>query len=485
MAAIFYVLLGVLLGGAVTWVIVDALGRAKHAKAIQEVAAGKAASDARSEDALKEVARLRTELEEFRRECEVLRDEKTRAVTSLSGARQELEERAALLEDAQARLTDTFKSLATTVLEGSQESFLKLAETRFKSLQGEAHVDLEARRKSIESLIKPIEDTLKVYAAEVKAVEEIRITDKSALKEQIENLARGQQDLHTQTARLVSALKTPHVRGRWGEIALRNTAELAGMSSYCDFVEQESVEGADGRLRPDMLVRLPAGRQIIVDSKVAVDAYIRSLDADTEAERDALLARHAIHLKTHIDQLSSKAYWSQFPETPEFVVLFIPNDSFLAAATDKDNNLINYAIERKVIVATPSTFIALLKAISFGWRQEKLADNARIIAELGKEMSNRMGTLATHLASIGTGLTRAVGSYNDAVGSFERSVLPQARKFKDLGAEGRKEIPELQELDISTRIVRTISEDVESVRVKPDDITLLPEPAPILLDQGK
>jgi len=237
-----------------------------------------------------------------------------------------------------------------------------------------------------------------------------------------------------------------------------------------------------------LFVRFPAGCQFIVDAKVAVGAYLRSLDADTDAERDNLLVRHAIHLKTHIDQLSSKAYWSQLADTPEFVVLFIPNDSFLAAATDKDNNLINYAIERKVIVATPSTFIALLKAISFGWRQEKLADNARIIAELGKEMSNRMGTLATHLASIGSGLTRAVGSYNDAVGSFERSVLPQARKFKELGAEGRKEIPELQELDISTRIVRSVVGDVvEPVEIEAGEITLLPEPAssPILLDTGK
>ena len=341
-----YFAVGLVIGAVVAWLMADAQARAKHARAFQEAAVGKAASEARSEDAIKEVGRLRTELEEFRRENEVLRDEKTRAETTLASTRIELEERAALLEDAQDKLTDTFKALATTVLEGSQESFLKLAETRFKHLQGEAHVDLEARRKSIELLVKPIEDTLKVYAAEVKLVEETRISDKSALKEQIENLARGQTDLHTQTARLVSALKTPHVRGRWGEIALRNTAELAGMSSYCDFVEQEQVDSGDGKLRPDMLVRLPAGRQIIVDSKVAVDAYLRSLDADTDAERDDLLVRHAIHLKTHIDQLSSKSYWSQFADTPEFVVLFIPNDSFLAAATDKDNNLINYAIER-------------------------------------------------------------------------------------------------------------------------------------------
>lgn len=472
-----YFAAGVLVGAVIAWLIADAQAKARHARAFQDAATAKAAADTRSEDALKEVGRLRAELEEFRRECEILREEKTRAVTTLANARTELDERRALLDDAQNRLSDTFKSLASTVLAGSQESFLKLAETRFKHLQGEAHVDLEARRKSIEQLIKPIEETLKVYAAEVKAVEDTRISDKSALKEQIENLARGQHDLHTQTARLVSALKTPHVRGRWGEIALRNTAELAGMSSYCDFVEQEHVDNGDGKLRPDMLVRLPAGRQIIVDSKVALDAYLRSLDADTDAERDDLLVRHALHLKTHIDQLSSKAYWSQFADTPEFVVLFIPNDSFLAAATDKDNNLINYAIERKVIVATPSTFIALLKAISFGWRQEKLADNARIIAELGKEMSNRMGTLAVHISSIGAGLTRAVGSYNDAVGSFERSVLPQARKFKELGAEGRKEIPELQELDISTRIVRSVAGDREDVPlIETTETLLLPEP---------
>lgn len=461
-----------LIAAAVSWLLADSLARVRSARTVQEASAVRAAAEARAEDAVREVGRIRSELEQIRSENETLRDEKTRAETTLSNARIELEERNALLDDAQNRLTDTFKSLASTVLAGSQESFLKLAETKFKQIQGEATVDLDARRKSIEHMIKPIEESLKGYAAEVKAVEDARLSDKASLKEQIENLARGQSALHTQTARLVSALKTPHVRGRWGEIALRNTAELAGMSAYCDFVEQEQTETGDGRLRPDMLVRLPAGRKIVVDSKVAIDAYLRSLDADSDAERDEHLLRHAVQLKTHIEQLSSKAYWSQFDDTPEFVVLFIPNDSFLAAATDKDPNLINYAIERKVIVTTPSTFIALLKAIAFGWRQEKLAENARVIAELGKEMANRMATFAMHLSSIGRGLNNAVSGYNNAVGSFERSVLPQARRFKELGAGGIKEIPELQGIDVTPRTVR--SGGLDGTLEGPEELVVVP-----------
>ena len=321
------------------------------------------------------------------------------------------------------------------------------AEEKFRALKDEAAVDLESRRKAVEHLIQPLTETLSAYQKESKELEDKRLREMSAVGEQLRGLMAAQTTLQSETAKLVNALRSPQVRGRWGEITLRKTAELAGMSAHCDFVEQESVTTDEGRLRPDMVVKLPAGREVVVDSKVPLGGFLEALEAKTDEEREVALAKHARQVNQHITKLASKEYWDQFTAAAEFVVLFIPNDSFLAAATEKDPSLVESAMTKKVVIATPTTFIALLRAIAYGWRQELVAESAQRISALGQELSDRMGTLAEHLIKVGGAIGKAVESYNAAVGSFESRILPSARKFRILGAGGKKEIEELEPID--------------------------------------
>jgi DNA recombination protein RmuC len=339
------------------------------------------------------------------------------------------------LEEARAGMVETFKAAAADIL---------------KSVRQDASADLDARRASIETLLAPVSEALSQYQRETKELEEKRVRDLSAVGEQLRQLATANTTLQSETAKLVNALRSPHVRGRWGEIALRRTAELAGLSEHCDFSEQESVATETGRLRPDMVVKLPAGREVIVDSKVPLVGFLEALEAKSDADREAALDRHTAQLNAHVSKLASKEYWDR-PATPEFVICFIPNDSFLAAAAERDLNLIEHALNKRVVIATPTTFIALLRAIAFGWRQEQQAENAQRISQLGKELSDRMAVLAEHLGKIGVGLRRAVDSYNQAVGSFETRVFPSARRFSALGAGGSKAVEELQPIDAQPR----------------------------------
>jgi len=308
------------------------------------------------------------------------------------------------------------------------------------------------RQTSLEALMNPLTESLRTYQQETKALEDKRLREFSSVSEQLKYLAAAQSTLQAETSKLVNALRSPHVRGRWGEIALRKTAELAGMSAYCDFHEQESVSTETGRLRPDMLVRLPAGRDVVVDSKVPLNAFLDSLEATTDESRDIALKRHAGQVKTHIRQLASKEYWDQFPAAPEFVVLFIPNDSFLAAAAEQDPSLIESALTQKVVIATPTTFIALLRAIAYGWRQEHVAEGAQRISTFGQELAERMGTMVEHFSKVGHALGRTVESYNATVASLENRVLPSARKFKQLGVNPRKDLPDLQSVEHNPRL---------------------------------
>jgi DNA recombination protein RmuC len=275
-------------------------------------------------------------------------------------------------------------------------------------------------------------------------LEEQRQKDMGGLGKQIEQLASTHGALQTETSKLVNALRSPQVRGRWGEITLRRTAELAGMSAYCDFTEQVSVNTEDGRLRPDMIVTLPSARKVVVDAKVPLIAFLEHLEASTEEARAASLDRHAGQMRQHVQKLASKSYASQFDTAPEFVVMFIPNDSFLAAAAQRDPTLVEVALQSNVIITTPTTFIALLRAVEHGWRQEQLTENTRRIGEEASKLADRMAMVAEHIQQIGSGLGKAVSAYDDAVRSFERRLLPSARQIKELGAEGKKEIPVLE-----------------------------------------
>lgn len=410
-----------------------------------------AAAESRSQELRLQLESVQSHFDQLREQFREVEAKKIAAETKIIEAEKNLAAQQALLEEAKKTLSDTFKSLAAEALAGNNAGFLTLAEQKFKALKEEASADLQQRKVSIESLIQPLSQTLATYQKETKELEDKRLRDVSAVGEQLQHLASGQLKLHTETAKLVNALRSPQVRGRWGEIALRKTAELAGMSPNCDFIEQESVDTDSGRLRPDMVVKLPAGREVVVDSKVSLAGYLEALEASTEEEREAALARHASQVKQHVNNLASKDYWEQFKSAPEFVVLFIPNDSFLAAAAEKDPSLIENALGKKIVIATPTTFIALLRAIAYGWRQEQVAGNAQRISALGQELSDRMGILTDHLIKIGGSLGKAVESYNAAVASLESRVLPAARKFKQLGAGSKKEIEELQVIEQQPR----------------------------------
>jgi len=361
-----------------------------------------------------------------------------------------------LAKKGEAHLRDTiaadaFKALADEALKGNNQKFLDLAKTAFATVQAEAKGDLAQRQQAIEGLLKPLNDALKRYEDHIAEMEKSRQSAYGGLDAHLKSLAQAHERLQRETGNLVKALRAPQVRGQWGEITLKRVAELAGMVEHCDFIEQETATGEDGRLRPDMIVQLPAGREIVVDAKAVLSAYLEAVEAQDDAVRQERLRQHATQVRGRMEQLSAKAYWSQFPQAPEFVVLFLPGEQFLGAALEYDRTLIEDGFEKRVVIATPTTLIALLRAVAYGWRQEQLAENAQAISSLGKDLFERMAILAEHLEDVGSALTKGVTAYNKAVGSLEARVLPAARKFKDLGIGSDKEVPRLEAVEQAPR----------------------------------
>ena len=448
---LWWIFFSALLGAIFTWILTSLFHRHRKLEAIQSLEFQLAANLAQLEGLQNHLKTLNQEYTELQKEFRIMEVAKVSAEIKLADTQQHLESQRTILDEAKLTLSDTFRSLASEALAGNNKGFLALAEEKFKALKEETAIELNHRHTSLEALVNPLSESLRTYQQETKALEDKRLREFSSVSEQLKHLATAQSTLQSETSKLVNALRSPHVRGRWGEIALRKTAELAGMSAYCDFHEQQSVATETGRLRPDMVVKLPAGREVIVDSKVPLSAFLESLEANTDDSRDIALKRHADHVKTHVRQLASKEYWDQFSAAPEFVVLFIPNDSFLAAAAEQDPGLIESALSQKVVIATPTTFIALLRAIAYGWRQEQVAESAERISQLGQELAERIGTLVEHFSKVGQTLGRAVESYNATVASLENRILPSARKFKQLGVNTRKEIPDLQPVEQSPR----------------------------------
>lgn len=351
----------------------------------------------------------------------------------LRGEEARFAEKARLLEEAEAALKDAFGNLSREALKSNSEMFMAQARQQFEALQASSRQDLAAREKAIEALVGPVRETLGKFDQQVQALEQTRLGAYTELKTQLASLAESQRDLKTETGNLVKALRTPNVRGRWGELTLKRAVEMAGMLDRCDFVEQEDSASETGRLRPDMIVHTPGGKRIVVDAKVPLAAYLDALEATDEDTRRLRLQDHARQLRQHINLLSGKQYWAQYPhETPEFVVLFIPGEVFYAAALEADPSLIEMATAQKVMLASPANLIPLLRAVHYGWQQEAIAANARAISALGKEMHERLRTLAGYWSKMGAELASAVKLYNQATSSLETRVLVSARKFQAL-----------------------------------------------------
>ncbi|MGC1975503.1 MAG: DNA recombination protein RmuC [Candidatus Sulfotelmatobacter sp.] len=376
---------------------------------------------------------------------------KARLESDLASERKFSEDKIILVTHASEDLRNAFKALASEALSANTSCFLQTAEETLKRFQIQARGDLENRQKAVADLVAPVRDSLNKVDAQIQQMEVARGDAYGELRAQVQSLITTQKELQSETGNLVRALRTPNVRGRWGEIQLRRVVEIAGMLSYCDFTEQESVTTETGRLRPDLVVKLPGGKNVVVDAKTPLQAFLDAFETTDEDARRACLANHARQVRDHMKVLSGKNYWEQFEATPEFVVMFLPGETFFSAALEQDSGLIEHGVLNRVIPASPTTLIALLKAINYGWNQEKLARNAQQISALGKELHDRLRLLAGHITQVGTGLDRAVESYNKAVGSLESRVLVSARKFAELGASVADDIPELEPIETTAR----------------------------------
>lgn len=371
-------------------------------------------------------------------------------------------ERVAAIEQAEKSLSAAFAELARQSLQSNSEVFLSLAKQHLGQHEEKARGDMEARQKAIESLVAPVRDALQKTEKQIAEIEKDRREAYGSIRQHLVAMSTTQAALQTETRNLVNALRRPEVRGQWGELTLRRLAELAGMVEYCDFYEQENTQTAEGRLRPDMIIRMPNGRELIVDVKTPLDAYLTAVEAVEDAARQVALKRHADNVRNRVRELALKSYWSQFEKSPEFVILFIPGDQFLAAALEQQPGLLEDALHQKVILATPTSLVALLKAVAYGWWQVAMEENAKKIQALGEELHQRLAAFAGHLAKLGRQLGSSVDAYNSAVGSLERNVLPGARKFRDMGVSGRKDIEQLEPVGAAVRKIELSAEDAAS-----------------------
>ncbi|MCP5537638.1 MAG: DNA recombination protein RmuC [Akkermansiaceae bacterium] len=446
---------GFLVGVLIAWLVFSTKNKARAGVDAEKLKA----EQQRSQETARNFQALQARYETLHNSERDLRQRQTELEVRLEEEKKAAAEKQALLEKAELRLTDTFKVLSAEALRSTQGQFLSMAKNSLKAQQQEATNEMEKRKVAVEQLVKPISQTLEKVQVQISETEKLREGDKQALRQQIVHITEANLGLQKETRKLVKALRQPTGRGQWGEMQLRRVVEMAGMQEHCDFETQTTTTTDEGRrLRPDLIVKLPGGQQVVVDSKAPMDAYLDAIETDDDTVRAAALARHAAQVRTHIQQLGSKKYQQQFETTPEFVVLFLPSESFFSAALNEDSGLIEKGVNQNVILATPTTLIALLRAVAFGWRQEALAQNAREISAIGKTLYERLGVFASHLTKVGKNLETTVKNYNSAVGSFERSVIPGARKFPELGAAS--EDSKLNDVNPAEAVPRQLNADL-------------------------
>jgi len=395
---------------------------------------------------------LEGEIATMRAALETERLERARGQTRLEEAQNALEAQRALLEEARARLSDSFGALSADALRQNNRLFLELASKTLEGIVEQSKGELGKRQEAIDGLIRPLKDTLERYEIQIREMEKTRQSDYGGLKTYLEELAKANIQLQEQTRSLSTALKRPQVKGRWGEVTLRRVVEIAGMSPHCDFTEQPSMPTEDGRRRPDLVVALPDNRTIAVDSKVPLDAYMDACAAQDEESRAALLKRHAQLVRGHMQMLGSKDYWKQLAQSPDFVVLFLPGESFFSAALEMDRTLIEDGMEHRVILATPTTLIALLRTVALSWQQQQVAENAQRIWQEGSQLFDRLKVFAEHMKNVRSGLQKATESYNKMLSSWESRVMPSATRLKDLGGpQHERELPEIEHVETYLR----------------------------------
>ncbi len=407
--------------------------------------------DARDAEFLRARADHERHLAGMQDECARVREQIMAAESGRARLEAELAGSRESLKQLDEKLQSTFTAVSRQALQANNEQFLQLARESLGTFQEAARGDLEKRQQAIADSLKPVRDSLEKVDGKIQELEKARSGAYASLTQQVRALLESQTALRAETGNLVKALRAPAVRGRWGEMQLQRVVEMAGMLEHCDFEQQETVQGDDGRLRPDLTVKLPGGKVLVVDAKAPLAAYLDALEATDEGLRRAHLASHARQLRNHVSQLAKKAYWDQFEHTPEFVVLFVPNEAVFAAAMEEDPSLMEGAFAERVLLASPTTLIALLRAAAFGWRQERLAQDAQEIASLGRELHKRLGKLGEHFGRLGRSLAGAVGAYNETVGSFERMVVPGARKLREKAAPMDPELEAAPDIELNPR----------------------------------